>query len=145
METQEMRTELLNSLSVLYDMEALAPLLKFLQGEMRVMYYLFNHQNEEVYVSKLSEIAFVSRSRITAVVNSLKKKGLLILEPCEHDRRRVKVRLTKDGVDYTFKEQQTAFEYFDWLVLGFGKENIKELIRLIDLAGKVMGKKEELA
>ena len=138
MKKQDLRTELLNSLSVLYDTDALAPLVKFLQGELRVLYYLYTHCDKVIYISDLSEETMVSRSRVTALINALKKKDYIRLEHCEHDRRRISVHLTEKGASYTKEQQEVAFGYFDRLVDGFGEDNTAELIRLINLATEVM-------
>ncbi|MGI6343510.1 MAG: MarR family transcriptional regulator [Bacillota bacterium] len=53
----------------------LGALTEFLQGELRVLFYLSLHRQREVYPSLLSEKLHVSRPRITAALAALRAKG----------------------------------------------------------------------
>ena len=71
--------------------------------------------------STLSERLRVSRSRITATLSALRKKGFVTLKGSEDDRRRVWVTLTPEGAEFLRRKQQKVEEYFDRLVEGLGK------------------------
>ena len=49
MDRQQLKLELLQSLQKMYDMELVAPLLEFCQGEMRVLLYPVSYTHLDVY------------------------------------------------------------------------------------------------
>lgn len=48
MEKEHLRNMLMSSLEDMYNMEALACLVEFLQGEVHILQYLAMHQTEEI-------------------------------------------------------------------------------------------------
>ncbi|HHT84930.1 MAG TPA: HTH domain-containing protein, partial [Firmicutes bacterium] len=75
MDKRELRDRLTASLSRLYEGEAFACLAEFLQGEINILYHLAQNRGTEINPSTLSEKLRVSRSRITAALSALRKKG----------------------------------------------------------------------
>ena len=55
MDKRQLRDSFLGSLQKMHDMELVAPLMEFCQGEMRVLLYLDAHKKETVYPSTLSD------------------------------------------------------------------------------------------
>ena len=74
----ELRNSLTTALSRLYEMEAFSCLAEFLQGELNVLYHLSQSGKSEVNPSILSDKLRVSRSRITAALSSLRRKGTCV-------------------------------------------------------------------
>jgi len=136
----ELRNRLTSSLIQMYEMEAIGSLADFLQGELHILQYLAFNKDSEVNPSVLSDKLFVSRSRITAALSTLRKKGYVAMEMCEEDRRRMRVSLTPEGETLIRKKQKKVEQYFDILVEGLGEENVIDLIRLIDLSIQTMNK-----
>ena len=139
MDKRELRDRLTASLSRLYEGEAFACLAEFLQGEINILYHLAQNRGTEINPSTLSEKLRVSRSRITAALSALRKKGFVKLRGSEHDRRRVRVTLTPEGVEFLRRKQERVEEYFDRLVEGLGEANVLDLVRLIDLSIEIIG------
>lgn len=140
MKKDELRNALTASLSQMYDMEAFSCLAEFLQGELHVLYYLSQNRSSEVNPSILSNKLHVSRSRITAALSTLRKKGYVTMEMSRNDRRRMLVTLTAEGESFIKEKQDRVQSYFDTLVEGLGEKNVKELIRLIELSISIMDK-----
>lgn len=140
MEKIELRDRLTASLIQMYEMEAIGSLADFLQGELHVLQYLSSNIQSEINPSVLSDKLHVSRSRITAALSALRKKGYVTMEMNEEDRRRMRVRLTADGEALIRQKQDHVEQYFNILVDGLGEENVLDLIRLIDLSVKTMNK-----
>lgn len=138
----ELRNDLIASLAQMYEMEAFKELAVFLQGEIQVLLYLIQNADKEVNPSALSEKLYVSRSRITATLTSLRKKGYVEMEMSEGDRRRMRVTLTPKGAAFIRDKQAQVERYFDVMVEGLGEGNVAELNRIIDLSMKIMGAKE---
>lgn len=133
--------ELINALSKVYFMEAFSQLTDFLQGELKILYYLLVNDNKEISPSELSEKLHISRPRITAALTGLRQKGLVTTDTSKEDRRRVYVDLTPDGKAYVKERKDNVEEYFEKYVEGLGEENTKELIRLINLSVEIMNDK----
>lgn len=138
MEKIELRNKLTESLSRMYEMEAIGSLAEFLQGELHVMQYMSSNRNSEINPSILSDKLHLSRSRITAALSALRKKGFITMEISDEDRRRMRVMLTENGEALIVKKRENIERYFDTLVEGIGEENVMDLIRLIDLSVQTM-------
>ncbi|MGI6085082.1 MAG: MarR family winged helix-turn-helix transcriptional regulator [Acetivibrionales bacterium] len=138
MDNLQLRSILIASLSKLYEMKVFNNLAVFLQGEVHILWYLLNNPEKEINPSFLSDMLHVSRSRITAALTSLRKKGYVTMEMSEGDRRRMRVMLTPSGETYIRQKQNIAERYFDLMIEGLGEENVLELNRLIELTMTVM-------
>lgn len=136
----ELRDKLTASLIQMYEMEAIGSLADFLQGELHIMQYLSSDRESEINPSVLSDKLHVSRSRITAALSALRKKGYVTMEMNEDDRRRMRVKLTAEGEVLIKQKQDHVEQYFDILVEGLGEENVLDLIRLIDLSIQTMNR-----
>lgn len=132
----ELRTNLIESLTHIYNTKAGKNLSEFLQGEINVLFYLFQNIDSEINPSILSDKLDVSRSRITAALSSLRKKGYVNMEISSKDRRRMQVMITQNGVSFIKKEHEKLKGYFDALVEGLGEKNAMELNRLLNLLSK---------
>lgn len=133
MELNELRNSFTASLQELYDMEVIASLMEFCQGEIRVLLYLYASSEQDIYPSELSDALFVSRQRITAILSSLRNKNYISMEIAEKDRRKIKVMLTECGKLYISKKQESAKIYIDALITSLGESNITEFTRLLNL------------
>lgn len=143
MESEDLKDRLIESLGKIYYMEAFSQLTEFLQGELYVLHFLLENQGIEVNPSILSDKLHISRPRITAALSALRKKGYVETEMSEDDRRRILVKLTKDGLIFIEDKQKNVEGYFDLFVHGLGEKNAAELIRLIDLAVEIMRQKDK--
>ena len=144
MNKKVLKLELIDSLEKIYYMEAFSQLAEFLQGELYLLRFLALNKEVEIGPSELSERLHMSRPRITATISALRKKGFVNTELDKKDRRRLKVRITKKGIDYIIKKQALVDENFEEFINGIGEEDTKELIRIVDLAVEIMKNKKNL-
>ncbi|WP_438349313.1 MarR family winged helix-turn-helix transcriptional regulator [Paenibacillus sp. FA6] len=142
MENQLLIRKLMMSLARMYDMEAFSHLAEFLQGELHMLHYLSQNSHSEINPSILSDKLHVSRSRITAALSTLRKKGYVTMEMSENDRRRMTVSLTSAGEAFIRGKQEEVVRYFDVLVKGLGEGNVLDMIRLIELSVGIMDSEE---
>lgn len=143
MSKEVLKFELIDSLEKIYYMEAFSQLAEFLQGELYLLRFLALNKEEEIGPSELSERLHMSRPRITATISALRKKDFVNTELDKEDRRRLKIRITKKGMDHIIKKQACVEGNFEVFINGIGEEDARELIRIIDLATKIMQKKQE--
>ena len=126
----ELRKKLTDSLSGLYETEAVSRLAELLQGEHRVLLYTYEHGEDEINPSTLSDVLHVSRARITTALTALRQKNFIKMEMCENDRRRMRVILTLPGRQYIESKQQDVETHFDKLIHGLGEDNTLDFIRI---------------
>ena len=141
MEKSDLKNNLIRTLARMYDKESFGILMIFFQGENRVLLYLSEHPDMDVYSSLISDKLHVSRSRVTAILTMLRKKGYVTLKMSENDRRGMLIKITAEGLAFIREKQKWAERYFEILVDGLGEENTVELTRLVKISADIMEKK----
>lgn len=115
---------------------------KFGKGEFLVMHSL-HMAGGKMLTKDLSKFTCVSPARITAVIDSLEKKGFARREAVENDRRKIQVVLCDKGLEmmdmHKTEVLERTIEFFKYL----GKKDSEELIRLLDRSIEFFGSKEE--
>ena len=135
----ELRDELIFSLKKIYQLKAFGALAELLQGEALILNYLSDHRKDPVYPSAMSAGLHLSRSRVTGALNSLRRKGLIELEPSREDRRMVRVWITEAGEAQIGGQMRQMLAYFDRMLDGLGAEDAHTLIRIMDRCVEIMG------
>lgn len=138
MDKDKLKDQLIRSLSKIYLMDAFSQLTEFLQGELRLLYFLLVNQDLELSPSILSQKLHISRPRITAALTALRNKGFVTTEVSSQDRRRVYVNLTAKGKSFIDLKKEKIEDNFELFVKGLGEDNALELIRLVNLIVNVM-------
>ena len=129
----DLKDELTLNLYSIYDSDIFAPIMEFLQGETRVLLFMLMSKSEEIYPSDLSEALYVTRQRITSILSSLRKKGFIITELSQKDRRRMQVFLTDQGKEYIVAKEEIAEDLIDTLINRLGFDNVKQLSRILGM------------
>ena len=108
------------------------PLSEHVQGELRVLSYLYVRHGEDVLPGDLSASFSLSTARITAMLNKLEKKGMITREISEKDRRKINVSLTPEGLRLFREKHQVGIEILTSLLAELGERDARELIRIFD-------------
>lgn len=138
METTLLRSDLIRALGDIYRLEAFSALESLLQGEALVLRCLAERRGEAVYPSDLSRVLRLSRSRITGALTSLRRKGLVVMEHSQADRRRVRISITAEGQALIGRQLRQMEAYFDRMLAGLGQTDAETLIALMDRCVAVM-------
>lgn len=138
MSKEDLKNQLIESLSKIYFMEAFSQLTEFLQGELLVLYFLSQNTDMDLNPSIISSKLHISRPRITATLTTLGKKGFVTTKISKEDRRRIKVMLTPKGYSYIEEKRKNVENYFNVFVEKMDQEDTIELVRLIDLTVDIM-------
>ena len=110
-----------------------ASLIESLRGENAVLTYLVHHSTES-HPSELAEKLSLVPGRMTDILNTLEKKGMIRREKDPEDRRRVLVMITPKGIrNVTERREQIRMQY-SGLYEALGLE---DMIKLIELLVKV--------
>lgn len=138
METAALRRDLIGSLQGVYQLEAFSALAELLQGESLVLNCLLSHRGGVVHPSDLSRELHLSRPRITAALNALRRKGLIAMRRSPTDRRRIQVSITEAGTEVIGGRLTRMQAYFDKMLSGLGETDARTLIDLINRCVEVM-------
>lgn len=99
-------------------------------------------RNNSIYPSDLSDKLNLSRSYITAVLNSLEKKNFIMRTLDTSDRRRILVRITDKGRHIFDDMAAKELEQADILISGLTNEKTLNLILLLNQASEILEKEE---
>lgn len=134
--------EIVTKLQEVYCSEFFGNITELCQGEGMVL-LLLNDDPQQIYnPAIISSRLEISRQRVTAVLSGLRKKGLITMELDKHDRRRMNVRITEDGVQYITAKTDKAEKYFDILIDKMGLDNIMNFVDLLSTAAKCIAEED---
>lgn len=103
---------------------------KITKGETFVLKMLFKRK-EAVSPTELSKSLNSSKARISAILNSLDKKGEIKREIDLQNRRNIKVTLTEAGKEHIIQEIENAYNLFEKYFTKLGEKDSKEFIRIL--------------
>ena len=107
-----------------------AIILESLRGENAVLTCLL-HNEEELHPGELAEKLSLVPGRMTDILKTLEKKGMIRREPDPEDRRRVLVRITPKGIrDVTERREKVRTQY-SGLYQALGLYDTEKLIELM--------------
>ncbi len=99
-------------------------------------------KNNPVYPSELSGRLNLSRSYITAVLNSLEKKYFINRTVDTSDRRRILICITDQGKQIFNDMKKKELEQANLLIQGLSDKKTLKLIMLLDIASEILEKGE---
>ena len=138
-----LEAQLIGLLRGIYRSSTFDEITQFWQGEMQVLYHIYGSQEEEIHPSTLSDQLGVTRARMTTALAGLRKKGLVSMQVSPRDRRHLTVALTEQGRAFIAEKAELSRNRFLTLCRRLGRENVAEMVRLIQLSVRIM--EEELA
>ncbi|MGI6007115.1 MAG: MarR family winged helix-turn-helix transcriptional regulator [Ruminococcus sp.] len=107
-------------------------------GEGNVLFFLLS-VNEEVLAGQIARRLNLSASRVTNILNSLVKKGLVQKRTDSSDKRYVYVSMTEKGKELVLRKYQESILRYEKIFRRLGMEDtvnyiriVKKLNRLID-------------
>ncbi|WP_026905612.1 MarR family winged helix-turn-helix transcriptional regulator [Paucisalibacillus globulus] len=80
----------------------------------------------------------VGKSAVTAQINRLDEKGLIVRERDENDRRVVYLSVTDKGTDFVNYTEKAIFEILGSYLKSFEKEEIYTFIHSLEKLAKIM-------
>lgn len=84
-----------------------------------------------VTVSSLSRSTRNSMPAVSQILSGMEEKGIVERVPAKADRRKVYIRLTKQGEETVEEVGRTFFRFLDQVAERIGEEDLEELIRLL--------------
>ena len=81
-------------------------------------------------ISELTRFYNVRSATLTGVIDTLEKEGLVERSHDRKDRRRINLRLTKEGKDFMLRFIPAHVENMKRMIRGFEEENLHQLLNL---------------
>ena len=110
-----------------------ANLIESLRGENAVLTYLMHHPTQ-AYPSRLAQKLSLVPGRMTDILKTLEKKGMIRREKDPEDRRRVQVIITPKGIRNVTERREHIRIQYSGLYEALGLE---DTVKLIELLAKV--------
>lgn len=102
---------------------------KAMKGEMFVLNYLKNHNNQ-AHPKNLSDEMIVSTARIAVILNNLEQNQLIARIPDPKDNRQTIVKLSEKGILLLEEHHNEIVKYMVKILNKLGEEDTKEYIRI---------------
>lgn len=138
-----LRKELTDSLIHIYSLDIVPFFSAFLHGEQAVLFALLNL--EMTTPSEICASTGIAKNRMSAIINSLKKKNYIDSLPDASDKRKMNLVLTDAGKKVIMAKETQANLFFDYFIKAVGEKEVKEFIRIINLAVAKLGEKNDEA
>lgn len=126
-----LKDKFLSQLEAISNLEMMQALTSFVSGEDALLLKLY--LKEANNPKQLSEALNVTKGRITAISNSLKKKSYLETKKNLEDGRYIDLVLTELGLKYIEKKLLYLDNYFEQLLLFLGEDESNQLVEILDV------------
>lgn len=117
----------LQTISKLNMMTYLTP---FLYGEDALLLRLF--LKEVTTPKSIAQVLNITKGRVTAMLNSLKKKNYITTKPSSEDGRSYEIELTTHGRTYIELKTNFVDNYFNELFNFIGQKDVVKLVDILD-------------
>lgn len=124
----DLRNNLTEALLDIYRLESLDNLKIFLEGEIGVLFLLCQSGVKELSPSDISMRLNITKGRVTALLNALRKKDYIIITINDKDRRMLVVRLSEKGDAFIKQKMDSANLFLDRVINLVGMEKIQTLV-----------------
>lgn len=101
-----------------------------------ILQYIYQH--ESITASEIAQAFGVGRSAITAIVNRLVEKDLLIRKRNENDRRIVSLMVSERGKKIVQATEKEIYEHIQDKLSHFNKEDIEFFLHSIEKLAELM-------
>ena len=112
-------------------------------GESPVLQYLSDNQRE-FNPSTLADKLGYTRPRMTRILDSLVAKGYVSRRNDEHDRRKVLVRVTEEGIEHAKRQGDGSVAAVASQLQALGGENVAELVSVLEKAYSITYDRENV-
>ena len=101
------------------------------KGEIGITLYL-TMKKDKILVGELSKELNLSSGRTAIALNSLEKKGYIMRDKSNEDKRKVVVGITEKGKEFALSKREKAINCMTKLLEYLGEDDAKTLIRILN-------------
>lgn len=124
------KDKLIDALMEVLQLDIIPILKQFIEGEISVLFLLYK-KNTPLPPTMIAKYLNISKGRVTALMNSLKKKEYIQILLSDEDRRRFNISITETGKLVLKDKIKLADEYFEMMLSKIGEEKSNNLIDII--------------
>lgn|SRR5690554_96432 len=126
---KEIKDEFLLQLYEISKLKMVGYIASFIQGEDAFLLRLY--LNNEMNPKQLAEELNITKGRVTALINSLKRKNYINISPNNLDKRSIIISLNDNGKNYLEEKLDVSNKYFDNVFTVLGEEDATNLLNTI--------------
>ena len=100
-------------------------------NQVRLMFYLFNHQETPIYQKDLADELKLKKSSVTEHLDYLEKEGYVIRLADQKDKRKKEIRCSKKALNQMNKINDNLKKVNEKAIDGFSKNDLLIIDRLL--------------
>ena len=141
MDYRELAVELMDTIVLMQRRHLERKISALTEGEMATLGYL-DRSGDGGTVGELSQALQMGAPRVTAIVNSLVKKGFVTKRYGTRDRREIYVDITQEGQNYGRQRYEDTIAHIEHTLQTLGEEDAVEYVRLIKRVAEIKAKSD---
>ena len=108
---------------------------QILRGSEQMVLFFLKHEGPSLVtdLGYLRQKLQIAPSTLTPIITNLETRGLVVREVNKDDRRNIKLKLTKKGLQYVNDTYNKFVGYIDGLVNYLGRDKALELLELLTI------------
>ena len=139
--SNNLKNEFIEALLQLYISNQASSIAEMLEGEHAVLSYILK-EKQDVTPTNISLKLGITKSRVTAILNSLHEKELVLLKRKSDDRRKIIVSLTEKGEEAIVSKLIVLDNKILKLIEGLGVEKSITLIEILNDINQIIVKEK---
>ena len=139
--SNNLKNEFIEALLQLYISNQASSIAEMLEGEHAVLSYILK-EKQDVTPTNISLKLGITKSRVTAILNSLHEKELVLLKRKSDDRRKIIVSLTEKGEEAIVSKLIVLDNKILKLIEELGVEKSITLIEILNDINKIIVKEK---
>ena len=139
--SNNLKNEFIEALLQLYISNQASSIAEMLEGEHAVLSYILK-EKQDVTPTNISLKLGITKSRVTAILNSLHEKELVLLKRKSDDRRKIIVSLTEKGEEAIVSKLIVLDKKILKLIEELGVEKSITLIEILNDINQIMLKEK---
>lgn len=100
--------------------------------QFQIVHYLLKHRDEDVCQKDLEIETHLKKASITAAIDALTEKGIVIREQCQDDHRKNYIRLTEESLRFDKDMKQRVDQFSETISNDISKEELEVFYNVID-------------
>lgn len=141
MDYRELAVELMDTIVQMQRKHLEKQISALTEGEMATLGFL-DRTGDGRTIGELSQALEIGPPRVTAIVNSLVKKGFVTKRYGTRDRREIYVDITQEGRDYGRHRYEETIAHIEKTLQTLGEADAAEYVRLIKRVAEIKAKSD---
>lgn len=101
-------------------------------SQMRIMHYIFTHQNEDIYQKDLENVLNISRASVSGILHTMERNDIIKRVICNDDVRCKKIILNENAYNVFMQGKDKFLELEKVLLTNISDEDLKMFNNIVD-------------